>query len=885
MLDPELGGLLSGGLLGNAYKQIRHRQEAIDAQVDAATGTQFNQARNLVVRVDPLVLDLDGDGIELVSASGTVLFDHNADGIKTGTGWATGGDGFLVRDLDNDGAISTGRELFGVDTIKSNNSFATDGFDALRDLDSDGDGFITAADAAYGELKIWQDTNQDGISQSTELKTLAELSISSIGVNGTAAGPQAGQVINSNLVALSTTFTQDGQTHTVGAIDLEANNFFTEFPSEVVDEAGNPVPITVEAQELPQMNGSGMVRNMQAAASLSEDFAAALTTYAATSTREGQRSQLDNLVTLWAETSGFTGGIFSSNVPAANVSLSFNLPAGITVTQYKNLINVLEAFNGSHFYGNAEGGPRPAGFAVRATTEPGNTNVVYQYTISPPAQQVALLQQAYDALKESVYGALVVQTRLRPYLDAIELVVDETGLRFDPSASIGLAQEKAAVGMVGVVRDLVDLKKYANEISLAAGWSVYSTLNTVLRSAAMTPELQNVLAQERIQLVAEGALGATAMYGPGTILLGNSSDNALAGSTGADYLLGGDGNDTLTAVGGGDTLDGGAGDDLLNVSSAFSGTGTTYIGGTGNDTMIGTYANDTYIFNLGDGQDTITDYSAGFANTDVLTFGAGIAAADVTPVRSGLDLIFKVAGGTDQITVKNWFNDSTRYYQIEQIRFDDGTVWTNSQVNTRALEVFGTAGNDTLSGVSAFADVLRGGDGNDTLTAVGGGDTLDGGAGDDLLNVSSAFSGTGTTYIGGTGNDTMIGTYANDTYIFNLGDGQDTITDYSAGFANTDVLTFGAGIAADQLWFTRNGNDLNVSVIGSTDKVSIGSWYLGNLYHVEQFKTSDGKTLLDSQVQNLVQAMASFAPPAAGETTLPANYADTLNPVLAANWQ
>jgi hypothetical protein len=53
---------------------------------------------------------------------------------------------------------------------------------------------------------------------------------------------------------------------------------------------------------------------------------------------------------------------------------------------------------------------------------------------------------------------------------------------------------------------------------------------------------------------------------------------------------------------------------------------------------------------------------------------------------------------------------------------------------------------------------------------------------------------------------------------------------------------------------------------------------------VEQFKTSNGKTLLDSQVQNLVSAMAGFAPPAAEQTLLAANYATTLAPVLAANW-
>ena len=73
-------------------------------------------------------------------------------------------------------------------------------------------------------------------------------------------------------------------------------------------------------------------------------------------------------------------------------------------------------------------------------------------------------------------------------------------------------------------------------------------------------------------------------------------------------------------------------------------------------------------------------------------------------------------------------------------------------------------------------------------------------------------------------------------------------------------------------------------MIGTTDRLNISMWYLGPAYTVENFQTSDGKTLLDTQVQNLVQAMAGFAPPSAGQTTLPANYRSSLNTVIAANW-
>jgi hypothetical protein len=98
------------------------------------------------------------------------------------------------------------------------------------------------------------------------------------------------------------------------------------------------------------------------------------------------------------------------------------------------------------------------------------------------------------------------------------------------------------------------------------------------------------------------------------------------------------------------------------------------------------------------------------------------------------------------------------------------------------------------------------------------------------------------------------------------------------------VALFGPGIAADQLWFARLGSDLEVRVIGADDKLLLRNWYLGNRYHVEQFKTSDGKLLLDSQVQNLVNAMAGFVMPAAGQMTLSPSLQSSLNAVIAANW-
>jgi len=315
------------------------------------------------------------------------------------------------------------------------------------------------------------------------------------------------------------------------------------------------------------------------------------------------------------------------------------------------------------------------------------------------------------------------------------------------------------------------------------------------------------------------------------ILTGASKNDTLNGGDGNDTLNGRDGNDKLYGGSGDDTMYGDAGDDLM-------------VGGTGNDNFKGNsngyaYGNDTYQFSKGDGSDTINDYDLTVGNMDTIQF-MDVASTELTGVyNSGGNLVITY-GSSDQVTINSYFQTSS---QIEQFKFSDGVTWSVADIKTKAV-FKGTSGNDTLVGTAAN-------------------DTFDGGAGTDTLR-------------GGAGND---------TYKFGLGYGTDTIQDNDSTVGNADVLQFLSGTTIDQLWFKQSGNHLEVSIIGTSDKAVIADWYLGNQYHVEQFKTSDGKTLLDTQVQNLVNAMAGFAPPAAGQTTLPASYQPTLTPVITSNWQ
>ncbi|MNR04238.1 Bifunctional hemolysin/adenylate cyclase precursor [compost metagenome] len=135
------------------------------------------------------------------------------------------------------------------------------------------------------------------------------------------------------------------------------------------------------------------------------------------------------------------------------------------------------------------------------------------------------------------------------------------------------------------------------------------------------------------------------------------------------------------------------------------------------------------------------------------------------------------------------------------------------------------------------------------------------------------------------GNDTLQGGAGNDTYLFGRGDGIDRILENDATPGNSDLALFGEDISQEQLWFRRASNHLEVSIIGSSDKLMVQNWYLGEQYRVERFQIAEGNALLDSQVQNLVDAMASFAPPAAGQTLLSDSQRSALESVIAANWQ
>lgn len=136
------------------------------------------------MQISPLVLDLNGDGFAFTSADDGVLFDLNDDGEPVLSGWTVSGrdDVFVVRDVNRNGTIDTGAELFGSATRLANGSRAANGFAALADLDSNSNGQFDSGDAAWREVGVWLDRNHNGYSERGELYSLERAGVKSISV-------------------------------------------------------------------------------------------------------------------------------------------------------------------------------------------------------------------------------------------------------------------------------------------------------------------------------------------------------------------------------------------------------------------------------------------------------------------------------------------------------------------------------------------------------------------------------------------------------------------------------------------------------------------------------------------------------------------------------
>ncbi|MEQ1670928.1 MAG: calcium-binding protein, partial [Hyphomicrobium sp.] len=240
-----------------------------------------------------------------------------------------------------------------------------------------------------------------------------------------------------------------------------------------------------------------------------------------------------------------------------------------------------------------------------------------------------------------------------------------------------------------------------------------------------------------------------------------------------------------------------------DVSFVSPGSDNTVAGGKGDDTISGGYGNDTYVYAPGDGIDTITDRAVNSfynsSNTDILRFAAGIRPRDV--------IVQRVAGSPDDVDLVMPDGGRVRLIGelkstgegVERVQFADGTVWTRGALSTFAIEGQGTAADDAVTGTAA-------------------GETLNGRA----------------------GNDVLIGAAGSDTYIYNRGDGDDTLSDIGTGI---DTLVLGPGINREDLSFARSlavPQDLVITIAGGGSIVVKGQFSTSTTTGLETVALADG---------------------------------------------
>ena len=286
----------------------------------------------------------------------------------------------------------------------------------------------------------------------------------------------------------------------------------------------------------------------------------------------------------------------------------------------------------------------------------------------------------------------------------------------------------------------------------------------------------------------------------------------MSGSSGNDTIDGGAGNDRLYGNAGGDTLSGGLGDDYLK----------------GGDDR------DTYVWNKGDGNDTIDayNYSSSY-HSDTLKFGTGIGKEDVAVLQDGYNLVLKHKKTGERVTVKDWFSGSG--YWLSKVTFADGSELTGRQL-TDVAEVRGTAGDDALSLAGNFDGRMYGEAGNDSLSGSSGNDTIDGGAGNDRLYGNAGDD----TLSGGLGNDYLKGGDGRDTYVWNKGDGNDTIDAYNYfSMSNKDRLLM-ERINQAMLDFSMSGDDLICTYTPTNEFITVENWGRGDQYKLASIECADG---------------------------------------------
>lgn len=687
-------GQASGGVVvfnSTAYSDSQpagHSREGflqyINLALKAGFGVGFGS-------MDPLVLDLDGDGFELsTEQNGTTYFELDGDGYAEHTGWIKGGDGFLVRDANGNGRIDSIAELFGAP--------GTSGFTALAAFDSNGDGKVDAADTGFTSLQVWRDANMDGISQASELRSLADLGIASINLSSTA--PATRTMVGDNEIVRQGSFTRiDGSTGQIADVALAINETNTRYLGDTT--------VSAAAAALPELTGFGNVRNLRVAATQDAVLFGMIDAFVDLATNDlvALKSAAEAILYRWAGVDGVAATLLGTN--------------GFDTRK----LAFLETFSGYQLT------PRENGVI--------------------DLDNIEQLEAAWANQLQGLTLRLVVQG---PLAD------DFVSIHYDIQRDMMIANNATALA------DLLHTRLEAlpaDAVSAEAEWAAWAPLLGALSEGMIRSDANEVRADFLFAQLVRAMDGAAQPLSLAQLAEGLGIANIRVGSGASDMLARGSAEGT-----------------------------TVYFGGGGSDTLTGGGGQDVYVFGRSIGNATINDNEPNPAG-DRIRF-AFLDPADVAMTRDGSDLLITVKATAETVRVIGQFASVVPLGSdvllssnkgIEDIQFADGTIFEMPEIMAAVGE--GTAGVDHMIG-TMHSDVFLGRGSNDILEG-----------GDDA-----------------------------DLYVFNRGDGNDTIIDQQTTplLRGADLIIFGDDIAPEDLVLTRtgaNGENLSVGIAGDGGNILV----------------------------------------------------------------
>ena len=725
--------------------------------------------------VDPLVLDLDGDGLELTSMVTGVspMFDMDGDGFAEHTGWVAPDDGILVVDADGNGSIDSVEEMFG--------GAGVSGFEELATHDDNDDGVIDAGDAIYSELRVWRDLDRDGVTDEGELFSLADLNITSIDLTATEDGSANAQ----NIVDRIGSFTYaDGSTGTVGDVTFQINNYDTVYTGD------NTITAEVAAA-MPALKGHGTLADLQVAVTLggldgalAQTIAAVLPTLNVVDLDVMSERAFD-ILTAWTQADPARPLLGTySDVPAligrdgeidvrdfayqvtedilqndgTTESVTYWKRAGGSVIRdengdvvdYPSLEQLLAYDTGIAGMAWEMVSAETLAFMERYFGEEIPINDIEGFTASSVSGFRDLLETT-ERIADHLTLRLAMQGGLKDYFDGVEYSVEDD--KFRPTTDFEL---------IPFFKKIFEAAP-ADAVGAEAWLDAWKPLIDTLLSDYERPGVGRITAP----FIFTNVVAAYEDIGL-PISLADAAESLGISQDIADY---GTGERTGTT-----------GNEIFYMSS-------------GDDVVESKTGNDVFVFGHDFGHDVINDLEQMTDGFDTIRF-AHLIPEDIVATREDKDLILTVTATGDSIRVTGQFHDIGYtlfggtvgpYQGIEEIVFANGDVWGAGEIANAVSHPLDS--DDTLIGTDHF-------------------DVLDGGLGDDFLQGGNNF----------------------DIYRFDAGYGHDIIHDQQMNVLSTghDIVSFGAGLKRADLSFSREGGSSDLVITTSSgDSLTIKGQFTG----------------------------------------------------------